>query len=66
MRKETGFFLSIEKSATFLNCELIKLLEEKKLLYHDPLKRNVIRDCSLRNKRILYCLMPDPSWICKN
>ena len=31
IQKEKGFFQSIEKFATFLNCELIKLLEEKKL-----------------------------------
>ena len=33
IRKERGFCLSIEKSATSLNCELIKLPEDKKLLY---------------------------------
>ena len=30
------FFLSIKNCATSLNCELIKLLDEKKLLYQDP------------------------------
>ena len=51
IQKEQGFFLSIEKSATSLHCELIKLPEEKKRLYQDSLKRNIIRDCLLRNKK---------------
>ena len=36
-RKRTGFFLSIEKSTSSLNCELIMLFKEKELLYEDEI-----------------------------
>ena len=38
VQKENKFFLNIEKFAGSLNCELIKLLEEKVLLNQDSLK----------------------------
>ena len=66
IQKEKEFFLSIEKSAISLTCDLIMLLKEKKLLYQGSLERNIIRYCFLRNRRIICCLKPDPSWICKN
>ena len=53
IQKEKGFFLSFEKSTISLNCEPIKLLMDKRLLNQDSLKRNVIRDWFLRNKRII-------------
>ena len=60
IQKEKGFSLSIEKSAISLNCEPIMLLKVKKLLYQYSLKQNIKRTCFLRNKRIIYCLKPDP------
>ena len=60
------FFLSIEISAISLKFGLIKLFEETELLNQNDLKQNIIRDCFLRNKKITYCLKPDPSCKCKN
>ena len=55
-----------EISAISLKYGLIKVFEEKELLSQNDLKQNIIRDCFLRNKKITYCLKPDPNWKCKN
>ena len=65
-QNEINSFLSIEISAISLKYGLIKLFEEEELLNQNDLKQNFIRDCFLRNKKITYCLKPDPSWKCKN
>ena len=42
-----------ERVLTSLNCELIKLLDETKLLCQDFLKRKIMRDCFVRSTRNL-------------
>ena len=44
IQKENGFFVSVKKSATSLNYELLMLLEEHKLLCQGTLKRNITRN----------------------
>ena len=59
IQRET--FLSIEQSAISLNCKPIMPPTEKKYLYQDSLKLNIIRDCFLRSEKSMYCLKHDPS-----
>ena len=63
--RERKIFLSIEKSATSLSCQQITS-KEKKQLYQDSLNRKIIRDCYLKNRRVIYCLKHDPSCTCKS
>ena len=49
--REAESHLSIGKSSISWNCDLIKLLEEEKLLYHNYLMQNIKRDWFLRSKK---------------
>ena len=52
--KEEGFFLSIKISAISLQCDLIKLSEEKESLNQNYLEQKIIGECFLRSKKIIY------------
>ena len=59
--REKGSLLSIESSSIFLNCkQIIRPNKEKRQLSQNSLTRNIIRDCFLKNRRIICCLKHDP------
>ena len=57
-----GFFTEHREMRDFLDLPADHVAQgEQAVLSKNSLKRNNIRDCFLKNRRIIYCLKHDPS-----